>query len=867
VVLVAVCLPTGTRARSDVAPSAARVGPSPSSELISPGASGTPSHVRTAGRPAVTGAGDWPMYMGSPEHTADNVAERTIGPVNVSRLVEAWNVSTNGSAMSAPIVVEGTVYWGEWNGYEYAANATDGRVLWSTYLGDDPNCYAHGITSSPAFSNGTLYLGAPNGSWDALNASTGDVVWTSPVGGPTSAGYYDWASALLFDRSLYVGQASCDDDPLVRGAVLEVNLTGNHTANHTWTATSPGDLGSTVWTTPTADPSANTLWVTTGNDNGTPQPYAQSVVALNATTLAVRGSWQVPDVIGTDSDFGSTATLVSPANGTPLVVTTNKNGVLYALDRSNVSASGWGPVWSRSTGGGWSGAAFNGTTLFVAGGSSVNGTGVVYALGPETGAVEWQTALPSGFPIASLTYADGLVFVDAGDMAYALGSSNGTVLWALYVPGTEQLLGEPVVVDGELFVPAGTYAGGQGQLFAFRLSFRASAGVLAPNGSAPWTATFEANATGSDGPYEFDWTFDDGGVASGSVVAHEFAHAGSHWGGVVVEDSAGPIAAFHLAVNTDVAGPPLGAGIAASTVRGEVPFAVNFQAMVTNGSGPPYGAAWAFGDGSTGSGSSVTHTFDAAGTFTVRLQESAPGDQIANASLAILALPPLTGTLRGTEPRGSVPLRETFVLTIQGGSSPYSIAWSFGDGRTATGGTDQTHTYPDPGSFEPEGDVTDGLSGHLALTAHVTTSVPPFNVSANWTNLATTCDPFTNVDEFTAEDSNGGAPFTNTWTFGDGSSGATGDVVRHTYFLGGPFHVTVASTDAAGARASANLTVYELHTTCPTRSVVGGPAVNGIVLVGIAVFVVIAVGVDLARRRGPGRRGGGPDGASTRPGP
>jgi len=220
-----------------------------------------------------------------------------------------------------------------------------------------------------------------------LNASTGHLDWSLALGGPTSRGYYDWASALVFHHELYVGEASCADNPLVAGELLQVNLTDPPSVNHTWVAPPPGRLGSTIWTTPTADPGSDTIWVTTGNDEGSPQPYAQSVVGLNASTLALRGSWEVPNVIGTDSDFGSTATLVNPASGSPLVLASNKNGVLYAFNRSNVTSPGWGPVWRDVTGGGWSGAAFDGTTVFAAGGNSVNYSGTVEAIDPSDGTV------------------------------------------------------------------------------------------------------------------------------------------------------------------------------------------------------------------------------------------------------------------------------------------------------------------------------------------------------------------------------------------------------------------------------------------------------------------------------------------------
>ncbi len=370
--------------------------------------------------------GSWPTYLGSPEHTGANLLERTIAPSNVSNLSELWEIATNGSVLSAPIVVGTTVYFGTWEGTEVAANRTTGAIDWSTYLGSDPSCFAPGIDSTPTYDNGTLYLGAPNGTWDALNASRGTLDWSYPIGN-ASEGYYDWSSAEVFRQSLYIGIASCNDHPQVRGGVLELNLSGPPTLNHSWYTVPPGDNGTSVWTTPTIDPAANVLWVATGNDNGTDQPFAESIVALNASTLGYLGSWQVPGVVGDDSDFGSTPTLAVTPSGLPIVVSTNKDHVTYAFDRANVTAPGWSPIWEQYTGGGVPSGAYDGTHLYFAGARGAS-PGTLMEIDPSNGTIVWQTPL-EGQPLGAVSYADGLVFVGGGHSEYAVDASNGTILW------------------------------------------------------------------------------------------------------------------------------------------------------------------------------------------------------------------------------------------------------------------------------------------------------------------------------------------------------------------------------------------------------------------------------------------------------
>jgi outer membrane protein assembly factor BamB len=429
---------------------------------------GAASHSPFDAVPLTGGGASWPTYMENGARTGANLAEKILAPSNVSGLRELWSVPSNGSDFSAPIVVGGTVYYGSWNGDEYAVNATTGSVLWSTYLGVDAACGGGytpmGISSTPAYDNGTLYLGGGNGTWYALNATSGAVEW-SFLPGSTVNGYYAWASALVYRGALYIGTASCFDSPLVPAGLLEVSLTSPHAVLHAFNTTPTNLTGESIWSTPAVDASSNTIWLSTGNENppGYP-PYANAIVGLNATTLQPLGSWQVPNVAGQDSDFGSTPVLYTTAHGVPLVVASNKNGVAYALNRSNVSVNGtWFPAWNLSTGGGFSGGAFEGSSLYLAGG------GTVYAVNPANGSVLWTAGMDGGGTIyGSLTWANGLVYAGGGSEVEAIDAANGTVLWNATLPGGLSTVTEPVVVDGELFVASGDY-GSNGEMTAYGL--------------------------------------------------------------------------------------------------------------------------------------------------------------------------------------------------------------------------------------------------------------------------------------------------------------------------------------------------------------------------------------------------------------
>jgi outer membrane protein assembly factor BamB len=582
---------------------------------------------RSAEYSGIPPAVSWPTYLFDPERNGANLAERTIAPTNVSQLEELWTLPSNGSDFSAPIVVNNTLYYGSWNGYEYAVNTSTGYVDWGIYLGTDPLCGGYqpmGISSTPAYSDGTLYLGGGNGTWYALNAATGQIEWSYYVGTPPAVNNYDWASALVYRNSLYIGVASCFDNPLIQGALIQVNLTGSHTANHTFYTVPAGQTGNSIWTTPALDPANNTIWVATGNENTGYPIYANAIIALNASTLVPLGSWQVPDVAGEDSDFGSTPTLFQTANGTPMIVATNKNGVAYALNRSNVTTPGWSPVWSLDTGGGFSSGAFEGGILYLAG----NG---LYAVDPNNGTVIWDNSAVTGV-FSALTWANGLVYAGTGNSIYAVDAENGTTMWNVTTEGGGDIVDESVVDDGQLYVPSGNY-GTEGNLTAYGIPFTGSASESPLQGLTSTQFQFHANAQGGLTPYTFQWSFGDGTSGTGALSAHSYA-AGNYTARVWINDSSGGSIVRTFPLHVIAA---LTASIsviylyATFSCDGTLTNTPQVQLTADTGGGElPITDHWTFSTGGTSTGPVVTLTFTK--PFVANLSASDTSGQTANVS-------------------------------------------------------------------------------------------------------------------------------------------------------------------------------------------------------------------------------------------
>ncbi len=169
-------------------PHAAQISPrAPSLSVESPAAphglvqlESTGPRLSTPSEAAAPGS-DWDTFRYSVQRTAANPVESTLAPGNITDMVRLWSYSTGGVIEGSPTVVGDRVFVGSWDGYEYALNASNGALVWKTFLGTTSGtCTSYGpavgITSSPTVLNGTLFVGGGDSYWYALNAANGSVL-------------------------------------------------------------------------------------------------------------------------------------------------------------------------------------------------------------------------------------------------------------------------------------------------------------------------------------------------------------------------------------------------------------------------------------------------------------------------------------------------------------------------------------------------------------------------------------------------------------------------------------------------------------------------------------------------------------------
>jgi chitodextrinase len=111
---------------------------------------------------------------------------------------------------------------------------------------------------------------------------------------------------------------------------------------------------------------------------------------------------------------------------------------------------------------------------------------------------------------------------------------------------------------------------------------------------------------------------------------------------------------------------------------------------------------WTFGDGTTGSGTPVAHSWAQAAGYTVNLYAKDSWGDTARGVLGVLVgsatTPPLSVLGGPSRETGAAPLVVSFAANATGGVLPYSFSWSTGDGGTSAA-ENFSYTYQSVGNF------------------------------------------------------------------------------------------------------------------------------------------------------------------------
>ncbi len=261
-------------------------------------------------------------------------------------------------------------------------------------------------------------------------------------------------------------------------------------------------------------------------------------------------------------------------------------------------------------------------------------------------------------------------------------------------------------------------------------------------GEAPLSVSFDgSDSTDVDGTIEtYSWTFDDGGSGNGPMTEHTFTVSGTYEVALLVADNEGLTA---KGITTITVTAPANiiptATISTSTTENGAPL-VSFDG---SGSDDPDGTIvaynWNFGDGETGIGEFIEHTFAAPGVYTVTMTVTDDEDAIAQAVAEITVVPqanepPTAIITAGALEQGS-PL-----LSFSGSDSNdpdgylVEFTWDFGDGYTGNG-ISAEHEYLLNGEYTVTLTVKDdeGDTALAQVSILVTNVLPePFETAVNF---------------------------------------------------------------------------------------------------------------------------------------
>ena len=174
---------------------------------------------------------------------------------------------------------------------------------------------------------------------------------------------------------------------------------------------------------------------------------------------------------------------------------------------------------------------------------------------------------------------------------------------------------------------------------------RVDAAALPGSGRVPLDVLLTADGSDPDGDaLTFAWDFGDGSEpAKGRRARHTYTRSGTFTARVTVTDAAGATASDTVPIV--VGDPPANQAptvlVAADPAGGTAPLAVRLTAAGSDPDGDALSYTWSFGDGGQAGGSQVTHTFAAAGSYTVTVTVRDAGGATGSATLTVVVTAPL----------------------------------------------------------------------------------------------------------------------------------------------------------------------------------------------------------------------------------
>lgn len=230
--------------------------------------------------------------------------------------------------------------------------------------------------------------------------------------------------------------------------------------------------------------------------------------------------------------------------------------------------------------------------------------------------------------------------------------------------------------------------------------------------------------------------------------------------------------------------------------------------------------------------------------------------------------PSLRASIAAVSYKGTAPFTAEFSSSVEGGSSPYTYAWTFGDGSTGSTAANPSHLYTKAGTFPVQLTVTDSAGDVVNAFLNVTVASPLTATLAFAPQIPVTGGLFF----VNGTPQGGAAPYYFSWpTLPSGCSASPVAELPCVLEGAGTFGFEIQISDSNGRVVDAwtNVTVKAAPppsqnpgATTSTSTVLGlAPSVFvGVVVVAPLAGLIIGFFVTfLLSRRGPGAGGGAMD--------
>jgi PKD repeat protein len=288
------------------------------------------------------------------------------------------------------------------------------------------------------------------------------------------------------------------------------------------------------------------------------------------------------------------------------------------------------------------------------------------------------------------------------------------------------------------------------------------------------------------------WDFGDGVTATGSEVLHSYAQPGVYRVTLTVANEAGASSATVLLTVEPPQIPPE-ARISGLPDTVDVGVEITFASTSIN---EPDTLDWDLGDGTTGSGETISHAWATPGEYLVTLTAAnEAGTSSTTATLTVLPLlpPPVASFVAPSSVRAG-----TSIDFVDTSSNVETWFWEFGDGTTSAESA-PAHSYVTPGTVVVTLTVTNRNGSDTAeATVEVLPQLPVAGFSSSLESASV-------GESVVFTDASVGAT-THHWDFGDGAT-STEVSPTHAYTQPGAYTVVLTVANSIGETDTFSLKV------------------------------------------------------------